>query len=681
MLNSPRPGPSFRVAAIFLVVLGFLLIACVAAGATLLFQAFLKPQASTTAISQPAPTITPFIPGNPALPPIISSGTPSISTGTPAVLNDTLEILKHANVPTINSVDVARRLLGIKNVFATIQQAPPAYKVGDKLEFWAWNDDTSAHFKVSTSLAYVSEHLYFWVQDSIRVDPALLQELGQVFEIKIYPTDRAFFGSEWTPGVDNDPHLYVVYTRGLASRTLGYFFSEDERNPAIDPYSNGHEMFVINANAFASLDESFYGVLAHEFQHMIEYNQHRDQEGWMNEGFSVLATFINKYGPGTYDTLFASRPDLQLNDFPNDQNKITPHYGAAFLFLDYFLSRFGEDTTRQLVKIQADGLEGVDVVLSQNGARDSVTGLPYTADDVFSDWAVTNYVNNPGIGDGRYAYSNYPAFPKIGDTEEISSCPAINQTRTVHQYGTDYIHIACRGNYTLTFQGASEVAPLPVDPHSGNYYFWSNKGDESDMTLTHTFDFSSVTGSISLSYWTWFDIEKNYDYVYLEASTDGSNWKILKTPSGTSENPGNNNLGFGYNGASNRWLNEKVDLSQYAGQKVELRFEYQTDSEVYGEGFLLDDVSIPQIGYQTDFETDDGGWVASGFVRIQNQLPQTYRLELIDLGSPNPTVQYLKLDPSQSLSFPLALQNDVVLVVSGSTRYIRQLAPYVLNIK
>jgi immune inhibitor A len=42
------------------------------------------------------------------------------------------------------------------------------------------------------------------------------------------------------------------------------------------------------------------------------------------------------------------------------------------------------------------------------------------------------------------------------------------------------------------------------------------------------------------------------------------------------------------------WINEMVDLSQYAGQNLTLRFEYVTDSNVTGEGFLLDDLSIPR---------------------------------------------------------------------------------------
>ncbi len=64
-----------------------------------------------------------------------------------------------------------------------------------------------------------------------------------------------------------------------------------------------------------------------------------------------------------------------------------------------------------------------------------------------------------------------------------------------------------------------------------------------------------------------------------------------------------------------------MDISEFAGQQVWLRFEYITDAAVYAEGFLVDDISIPEIDYSSDFENDDGGWQADGFVRINNLLP------------------------------------------------------------
>jgi immune inhibitor A len=164
-----------------------------------------------------------------------------------------------------------------------------------------------------------------------------------------------------------------------------------------------------------------------------------------------------------------------------------------------------------------------------------------------------------------------------------------------------------------------------------------------------------VSGPVEISYWTWYDIEEDWDYLYLEASTDGEVWEILQTPSGTDYNPSGNSYGWGYTGQTGHWIEETVDLSQYAGQNVWIRFEYITDAAINGEGLLLDDVRIEAINYQSDFEADEGGWEAQGFARVDNVLPQTYRLSLILKGDTT-TVTNIELNPDQTVEIPLSLE-------------------------
>jgi hypothetical protein len=197
------------------------------------------------------------------------------------------------------------------------------------------------------------------------------------------------------------------------------------------------------------------------------------------------------------------------------------------------------------------------------------------------------------------------------------------------------------------------------------------------MTLTRQFDFSTLPAPLTLSYWTWYDLEADYDYLYLLASRDGENWQILTTPSGVSEDPTGNSYGWAYNGTSGgkrlaSWVQETVDISQFAGEKVYLRFEYITDAAVNGEGFLLDDITVPQAGYSADFEDDAGGWQSNGWVRVQNLLQQTYQLALITLGETT-SVKYIPLGSDLTYEIPISIGdgvNEVVLVVSGTTRLI-----------
>jgi hypothetical protein len=486
--------------------------------------------------------------------------------------------------------------------------------------------------------------------------------------------------------VDNDPRLYILYTHNLGKTVAGYFSSVDEYLPEVREDSNGHEMFLLSADHVELGEEYAYGVLAHEFQHMIHWYRDRNEETWMNEGFSDLAMFLNRYSIGGADREYVGNPDLQLNDWPVASEDRSPHYGAAFLFMTYFLDRFGENATKALVAEPANGLSSIDTVLSNLGVIDPLTGKIVQADDVFADWVVASYLKDASVGDGRYTYHNYPSAPKPAETEVVDRCPTPPQSRDVYQYGVDYIRITCQGNHTLSFIAPTLVGVLPVNAHSGSYAFYSNKGDESDMTLTRQFDFSSQAGPLTLSYWTWYSLEEDYDFVYLEASLDGESWQILRTPSGTSKNITGNNYGWGYSGNSGggpEWIRETVDLSRFAGKKVWLRFEYVTDAAVNGDGLQVDDISIPEINYATDFEVDDGGWQAQGFVRIQNALQQTYRLTLILKGR-TITVQPILLRADNAAEIPLQIDGDVneaVLLVSGTTRFTRQKAYYQFSIQ
>lgn len=598
-----------------------------------------------------------------------------------SVSSETVDALKLTIVPPNDAKDLACRFEGKCDVPEVVATSVPVRKVGDKEKFWVSNQDTVENTQIDATLLYITPHAYFWAQDGVQTDAEEVKKITDTFENKMYPTNREFFGSEWFPGIDGDEHIYLLYARGLGGNIAGYFSSAAESNPLIQEYSNAHEMFLFNADNSPLSDEYTYSVLAHEFQHMIHWKQDLNETSWINEGFSELAVLLNGYNPGGFDFLYISEPDLQLNDWPNDSNATTPHYGASFLFVTYFLDRFGEEATQALVKDQDNGFDSVDNVLKQINATDPVTNQPILGDDLFMDWAVTNFLLDDSVGDGRYIYNNYPNANSASAGETISTCPQAAQTRDVHQYGVDYIEINCTGDYTLTFTGSTITRLIPADPNSGEYAFWSNKGDKSDMKLTREFDFTDVSGPITLTYNTWYDIEEDWDYVYLEVSEDGESWQIIQTPSSVDTDPSGNSYGWGYTGVTNTWIEESVDLSDYAGKKVSIRFEYVTDDAVNGEGLLLDDISVEAAGYQSDFETDEGGWTAEGFVRVQNVLPQTFRLALI-LTNGN-SVEMIPVDADQTAEIPLSLSagDKAYLVVSGTTRFTRELGAYQIEIK
>ncbi len=745
-----------------LIVIGVIVALCCACAVIAAALGVIAYERGTQYISTSIPDFPTFVPpdfGTPTAEPEVTR--PPVE----GISDETLLTLGNAIVPENDPYDLACRLQGICDVPETLDPPAAPLEAGATQKFWIANSNTNEHFQIEAELLYITPHTYFWAEKGADVNMNDLKRLMDTFEEKIYPTDREFFGSEWTPGVDGDEHIYVVYASNIGYTVAGYFSPSDSYNPKVSEYSNGHETYVLGTSQDLG-DEYTYSTLAHEFVHMIQFASDRNDVSWINEGFAELGAFLNGYDVGGADWLYAQDPDLQLNDWADSNSPdFAPHYGASFLYLLYYLDRFGEDASKALTNNPENDLTSVDGTLADLNITDPVTGKPITADDVAVDWALAMFINDKAVGDGRYAFHNYPDAPQTHATETVSTCPSAPFARTVHQYGVDYISINCplqitevptaedsssgwlgvaigilcivslvalvlivvvgaiqkkrwgfyvggglllvailagavifimankpteniktennQRNYTLHFEGSTVTGLLPVEANSGQYAFWSNRGDESNMTLTREFDFTNVSGPIELTYSTWYDIEEDWDYLYVEVSEDGENWTMLRTPSGTDTDPTGNSYGWGYTGKTSGWIEESVDLSAYAGKKVQIRFDYVTDAAVNGEGLLVDDIKIDAINYTADFEADDGGWEARGFVRVNNTLPQTFRLALITERGGETTVQYIEVNADQTADIPLSLEDGdtATLVVIGTTRFTRATATYSVEIK
>ena len=234
---------------------------------------------ATPVVIRPVPFASPAATSKP--------GNPAISIPEPAGAPQTYQQLGDTIVPINDLYDLARRLEGKTGIPVTLESPAPVYQLGSQEELWVSDSDTNNYFPVQANLKYITDHAYFWVEDGVRFREDELASLAETFENEIYPTNREFFGSEWIPGVDGDPHIYILYARNVGAGIAGYFSSNNSYNPQIQQYSNGHEMFVFNADN-TSLDEEFtYGVLAHEFQHMIHWYRDRNEATWLNEGFLI----------------------------------------------------------------------------------------------------------------------------------------------------------------------------------------------------------------------------------------------------------------------------------------------------------------------------------------------------------------------------------------------------------
>jgi hypothetical protein len=357
---------------------------------------------------------------------------------------------------------------------------------------------------------------------------------------------------------------------------------------------------------------------------MIHWANDRNEETWFNEGCSELAAYLNGHDPGGFDWLFVNDPDVQLTTWPEGQSAAA-HYGGSYLFVTYFLGRFGNDVLKRVIMDPDNGIGGFNNVLVDYGL---------TFEEVFGDWIVANYMDNAiQIAAGTHPEFTYPdhvigpvAFDVTHDTYPVQ------RKSEVHQYGADYIKIEGDRDLVFEFSGDVQAQLVPVEAHSGRYAWWSNRGDDSDATLTKAFDLRA-RDQATLSAWMWFDIERDWDYAYVSVSIDGGEtWDLLVGPSSTESNPNGNSFGPAYTGQSGGWIEERFDLTPYVGHEVLVRFEYVTDDAVNRVGWLIDDVHIPELAYEIDFEAGPGEWQARGFVYSDNLVSQRYQVQLITLG-------------------------------------------------
>lgn len=127
--------------------------------------------------------------------------------------------------------------------------------------------------------------------------------------------------------------------------------------------------------------------------------------------------------------------------------------------------------------------------------------------------------------------------------------------------------------------------------HSGDHSFYGGRRDELSSTCTAKKPLLITEDMHTLQFWTWYEIESNRDYAYVEVSTDdGDYWQSIPGSITTESNPYGENLGHGITGTSNDWIHAAFDLSEFMDQSIKIRFRYLTNRSRLEEGIYIDDI-------------------------------------------------------------------------------------------
>ncbi|MDT3399482.1 immune inhibitor A [Streptomyces sp. B1866] len=199
-------------------------------------------------------------------------------------------------------------------------------------------------------------------------------------------------------------------------------------------------------------------------------------------------------------------------------------------------------------------------------------------------------------------------------------------TRSRHTLGVAEYHTRRPQALVVTLPPKAVTTDV-VPPAEGERQWWSGMGDDLKNTLTRTVDLTGRS-SARLDLQGWWDIEKGYDYLYTEVSTDGGkNWTPVDGTANGAPLPRDAGDKPALTGSSGAYQKLSFPLDAYAGQRIGLRFRYATDGGVALKGFAADALTLTADGQPLladGAEGGDNGWTAAGFSRIGASFTKDY---------------------------------------------------------
>ncbi|GAB3203847.1 extracellular elastinolytic metalloproteinase [Pontibacter aydingkolensis] len=178
-------------------------------------------------------------------------------------------------------------------------------------------------------------------------------------------------------------------------------------------------------------------------------------------------------------------------------------------------------------------------------------------------------------------------------------------------------------------------------------WFVRDEGVLTDQYLIKSFALNATTNN-HLSFWHEYDTEVNYDGGVVELSLDGgvnyTDLGPLMVKNGYNSGIAGPILGAvpagplpgrrAFSGQSGDFINTIIDLSQYSGQTVTIRWRMGTDVEVGGIGWWLDDVAtLDVVSIKNEAHVTTGeGYSASadlgklGTIVFEGNLPEPIKL-------------------------------------------------------
>jgi len=225
-------------------------------------------------------------------------------------------------------------------------------------------------------------------------------------------------------------------------------------------------------------------------------------------------------------------------------------------------------------------LSRVDDLVSEN-----LPGNLYLA-DIAGDIQSALGPNVPALCIPDTIYSDCPDTIRWShqDTANPAVCFELTEMREQHiitDNAEDFNH----------WTNKDSLFTLSINAHSGNYSFFSGASGTVNRYLQSKYPYE-VQPHDTLKFWTRYGIPENWDYAYVEISTDGENFTTIPGNITTTANLYGHNRGYGITGDQYTWKEARFDLSAYAGNSVYIRFTFRDYSVAIAYwGIHIDDIS------------------------------------------------------------------------------------------
>ncbi len=299
-------------------------------------------------------------------------------------------------------------------VFLSVPIFISADSLSDQKDFFVDPSyDLQGRNEITAVLQRVSNQIYFYIDDGWwtlldiekrREINAAIDSMAQEFENKIYPVLTTSFGQEWKPGIDGDNRITVLL-HPMKQGSGGYFNPADEYPASqVSGKSNQREMVYLNAEGLVS--SMAPSLLAHEFVHLITFNQKDrtfgvSEETWLNEARAEYASTLLGYDTNYQGSNLQKRVQRFLN---NPQDSLTSwkgesaDYGVLNLFTQYLVDHYGVKILSDSLKSEKIGISSINYALTRDGFNTDFSRI-------FIDWTVAIFVNDCSIGP-KYCYLN-----------------------------------------------------------------------------------------------------------------------------------------------------------------------------------------------------------------------------------------------------------------------------------